>query len=186
MRRVFFLLAALCCFAACQSGGSNDSGGSTDWTDLDIKVEKNNNDQRTSEGYIDASGRKQGPMVTYHPRKGLVKSITYYIDGVKNGPYIEMTESGSVKEKSWFDNDQLQGERIVFNRTRVKEESFFVDNVLHGKRSLYYDNGKIQEEGNFVNGKRDGVVRWYNQDEEITIQTEYSNGEIVKQIPIEK
>jgi antitoxin component YwqK of YwqJK toxin-antitoxin module len=96
-----------------------------------------------------------------------------------------MTESGSVKEKSWFVNDELQGERIVFNRTRVKEESFYVDNVLHGKRSLYYDNGKIQEEGNFVNGKRDGIVRWYNQDEEVTIQTEYKNGDVVRQVPIE-
>ncbi len=185
MKRVIFLLAALCSFAACNSDSSSNSGG-TDWRSLDIKVEKNNNDQRTSEGYVDAAGKKQGPMVTYHPRKGLVKSITYYIDGVKNGPYIEMTESGNVKEKSWFVNDELQGERIVFNRTRVKEESFFVDNVLHGKRSLYYDNGKIQEEGNFVNGKRDGVVRWYNQEEEISIQTEYKNGEIVKQIPIDK
>lgn len=186
MKRVLFLLVIIGCFSACAADSGNaNSAGSSDWTSLDIKVEKNNNDQKTSEGYLDASGRKQGPMVTYHPRKGLVKSITYYVNGVKNGPYIEMTESGSVKEKSWYVNDQLQGERIVFNRTRVKEESFYVDNVLHGKRSLYYDNGKIQEEGNFVNGKRDGVVRWYNQEEKVTIQTEYKNGEVVRQIPIE-
>jgi len=185
MMRVIFLLATLFTLAACQSGG-DQSESSGDWSSLDIKVDKNNNDQKVSEGYTDASGRKQGPMVEYHPRKGLVKSITYYTNGKKNGPYIEVSESGSVQEKSWYVNDELQGERIKFNRTRVKEESFYVDNTLHGKRSLYYDNGKIQEEGNFVNGKRDGIVRWYNQEEQITIQTEYDNGEVVRQVPIDK
>jgi len=185
--RVLFLLVVLFSFTACGGAGSSGSSStaSDNWVSMDVNKETNSQDQLVAEGYKDGSGVLQGPQVSYHARKGLVKSIAYYIDGKKNGPYITMTESGSVQEKSWFKDDVQQGERVVFNRTRVKEKSFYKDGELHGDRKLYYDNGKIQEEGAWVDGKRDGVVRWYNQDEEITIQYEYKNGEKVREVPIE-
>lgn len=171
-------------FMACQSADSGSSSSSSDWINTDKSVNKTSNGKVSAEGYSDATGTKNGPWVDYHPNKELVKSVAYYVNGKKNGPYIEMSETNNVKEKSWYVDGLLQGERIIFNRTRIKERSSFKDNKLDGKRTLYYDNGKLQEEGDWVNGNREGIAKWYNQEEVVTIQYEYKNGEKIREVPI--
>lgn len=172
-------------FMACQSSGSDASSKSANWFETEKSINKTSGDKVSAEGYADATGTKNGPWVEYYPNKELVKSIAYYVNGKRNGPYIEMTETSNVKEKSWYVDGELQGERVVFNRTRIKERSNFKDNKLDGSRTLYYDNGKLQEEGEWVNGKREGVAKWYNQEEQVTIQYEYENGDKVREIPVE-
>jgi antitoxin component YwqK of YwqJK toxin-antitoxin module len=44
-------------------------------------------------------------------------------------------------------------------------------------KNLYYSNGKKQEESTMVDGLREGVVKWYNQDEIIVAEYNYSKGE---------
>ena len=36
------------------------------------------------------------------------------------------------------------------------------------------------EEGNYKNGTRDGLSRWYDQEGKMTIEYEYKNGALVK------
>jgi len=42
---------------------------------------------------------------------------------------------------------------------------------------LYYEDGTIQEDGYFKNGERHGLQQWYNEEGELTIEYEYSDGE---------
>jgi antitoxin component YwqK of YwqJK toxin-antitoxin module len=44
---------------------------------------------------------------------------------------------------------------------------------------VYYDGGKIMEEGVYQGGLRDGVSKWYDQNGNVTITYEYKKGELV-------
>jgi antitoxin component YwqK of YwqJK toxin-antitoxin module len=45
-------------------------------------------------------------------------------------------------------------------------------------KKLYYPNGKKQEESTFVDGVKDGIAKWYDQDENIIAEYNYSKGEL--------
>jgi antitoxin component YwqK of YwqJK toxin-antitoxin module len=47
-----------------------------------------------------------------------------------------------------------------------------------GKWTLYYENGQINAEGNYVGGKKDGVWTWYDVKGHKTDEQTYQNGAI--------
>lgn len=51
---------------------------------------------------------------------------------------------------------------------------------LEGLVKIYYDGGKIMEEGAYQNGLREGISKWYDQNGNETITYKYKNGELVK------
>lgn len=128
---------------------------------------------------ITEDGDLEGNWVEYHPN-GLVKSITSYVDGKKEGLMIELNNSGQLEKKMTYHNDMLHGEYKEFKYTVVKEERNYQNGKLEGLTKVYYDNGKIMEEGAYKNGTRDGVSKWYDQEGNVTIEYEYKNGQLVK------
>ena len=151
----------------------------TDYSDaggLQKAVKKDQQSKVIEEGDL-LKGLKEGTWVTYHANSGLVATVTGYRNGKKHGLSLKGDETGSITEKMFFINDQLEGQRLVYNRTHIKEEANYKNGKLEGERKLYYDNGKIQEEGTFKNGKRDGSAKWYDQEGKATIEYTYRNGE---------
>ncbi|QQS28093.1 MAG: toxin-antitoxin system YwqK family antitoxin [Sphingobacteriales bacterium] len=126
------------------------------------------------------NGKKEGTWVTYFVNSGLISSVTSYKDGKKHGLMLKADETGGITEKMFYINDQLEGQRLVYNRTRVKEEANYKNGKLEGPRKLYYDNAKLQEEGVFKNGKREGKAIWYDQEGNKTIEYTYKDGEKVE------
>ena len=47
-----------------------------------------------------------------------------------------------------------------------------------GKWTLYYENGQVNAEGNYVNGKKDGTWTWYDMQGKKTDEQVYQNGTI--------
>lgn len=135
-------------------------------------------------GAMSASGtllndKKQGSWVEYYPN-GIVKTITAYVDGKKEGIYLEMNASGQVVKRCNFHNDVREGEYREYEYATVKEERFYKAGKLEGIVKIFYPDGKVMEEGNYANGVRDGVSKWYDQQGNVTIEYEYKKGQLVK------
>ncbi len=195
-----FMVMAFTLTACQQPGGSSSNAGkskaaSTSLSGYDVTdygngwkkaVKLDNNGKVTEEGDLNGNDQKIGTWLTYHPRKELLQSMTTYKDGVKNGAYIKADDRGSISEKAYYNNGELDGQRLLYNRTRIKERAFYKMGKLEGERKVFYENtDKIQEESNFKNGQRDGISKWYNQDGDITIQYEYKDGKKVREVPID-
>ena len=95
------------------------------------------------------------------------------------------SESGQVIEvfEITSEDGKKNGIRKVFdeeNGSLIWEESF-KDDVLHGKRTLFYANGKEQEVENYENGILVGEVLSYNAEGKISAKTPFinKNGESV-------
>ncbi|MCB0516389.1 MAG: hypothetical protein R2798_02965 [Chitinophagales bacterium] len=142
-------------------------------------VSKDQMDKLVEEGYL-YNGEREGQWITFHVRNGLPATVTNYHAGKKQGVSLQLSDMGNLDVMMNFTNDALDGNRIVYKHSRIKEESFFVDGKLEGDRRIYYDDGKLMEEGTFKNGEREGVSKWYNQAGEVTIETKYRNGKAVK------
>lgn len=193
MKKGLFLLSYLFCFLlfACQS----DSGSSVANVASDIVLDGETNkvsyskpsglerwttvkgENRTSEGDI-KNGVKHGSWIEYHPN-GLIKDVSHFVNGKRSGSRIQINDRGEVTARSSYMNDLLEGQKVKYNRTRVKAEENYVNGQLDGPRKLYYEDAKstIQEEGNFKNGKREGIQKWYDQEGNVTIEYEYRDGQ---------
>lgn len=126
------------------------------------------------------NGKRNGNWIEHHPN-GVVKSVTGYIDGVKQGGFTTVDDKGQLEASGYYHNGELHGAWKQFNRARVKEERTYINGKLEGVVKVYYPTGKIMEEGMYTNGVRDGVSKWYDQDGNITIEYEYDNGELLNQ-----
>jgi len=124
-------------------------------------------------------GMPVGNWAEYYPN-GLVKSVTPYVKGKKEGLAIEINSSGQLEKRMMYHNGQLNGEYKEFRYTTLKEERHYQNGKLEGIVKVYYDNGKIMEEGAYQNGTRHGVSKWYDQEGNVTIEYEYKNGELIK------
>ena len=53
-----------------------------------------------------------------------------------------------------------------------------MNNNINGKGKEYYDNGKLEFEGEYLNGKRNGIGKEYDEydDTKLKFEGEYLNG----------
>jgi antitoxin component YwqK of YwqJK toxin-antitoxin module len=136
------------------------------------------NDKIIAEGdYLNE--QKEGSWTEYYPT-GVVKMVTSYVKGKKQGPQVIVDENGQVTEKAYFYDGQLHGTYVKYNRKSIKEERTYQFGKLNGMLRLYHDNGKLMEESPYENGVREGIAKWYNTDGEVTIEYLYRNGEWIK------
>lgn len=101
------------------------------------------------------AGKKEGDQITYHIN-GNVRSITPY----KNGRIEGVVE--------WYDiNGLLVEQNEIINGT--------------GRYVTYWENGNIQEEGNYKNYRKVGEWTEYNKEKQVEKVITYSNsGAVIK------
>ena len=101
-----------------------------------------------------SKGKLNGPQKTYY-ENGKLKSIVYYkndrIDGI-----VEYDKSGKLLHKSIFENGS-------------------------GDWKLYWSNGKVSEEGEYVSGRKDGVWKKYREDGSLDTILKYDNGRLLSE-----
>lgn len=180
---IFCLSLAVALFISCSSGTSTTVGT---FADLPANAKKipypespelvrvvvpDVNDNVAAEGH--------GVWTEYHPG-GVVKTMTSYVDGKRQGPQLTMDQNGQFLERITFYNDQLHGKYVKYNRNKIKEEREYEFGTLNGIVKIYHDNGKMMEESPYSNGQRNGMARWYNTEGEVTIEYLYRNGEWIK------
>ncbi|MFN7603430.1 MAG: toxin-antitoxin system YwqK family antitoxin [Bacteroidota bacterium] len=133
---------------------------------------------KSADGYY-LNNKRHGAWTEYQTN-GLVKSVTTYFEGKKEGLCMEM-ENGQMTKRFYYHNGLRHGDYKEFKSTSLKEERNYMNGKIEGTVRIYYDyNSKLMEEGNYKNGVRDGVSKWYDQDGKLSIEYEYKNGELVK------
>jgi antitoxin component YwqK of YwqJK toxin-antitoxin module len=86
-------------------------------------------------------GKRHGKVITFF-KDGKVAELVHYVDGVKNGEWVQNYEDG---------------------RPKVRGE--YVNGNLHGEVTYFSDiSGKQQAKGNYLNGLRDGVWIFWDED----------------------
>ncbi len=110
----------------------------------------------------------------------MVKSITSYVSGKKEGVLVEFNENGQLLRRCNYHNDLRDGEYKEYNYSTVKEERFYKNGKLEGTVKIFYADGKLMEEGLYKNGVRDGLSKWFDQQGNMTIEYEYKDGVLVK------
>lgn len=118
-----------------------------------------------------------GELVTYYAT-GKVKEWYNYQDGLKNGPFEELSIYGYVALSGDFHNGLKNGKWEFFYYTGEKEKiSNYKDGVLDGDYEYYYDNGQINVTGKNINGLKTGEWTWYTNKGTRDMQGEFKEGE---------
>jgi antitoxin component YwqK of YwqJK toxin-antitoxin module len=139
--------------------------------------------------YTDEKGLKQGRWEVFHaPRKSEEGD---YIDGVREGGWRFYDDSGFLIKKGNYRNGRKNG---LWEKWHMREElrggelaamGEYYDDVKVGDWLYQYVSGEVEASGKYVNGKRDGVWKTYN-DESNFVCTEvlYENGEWVREVRV--
>lgn len=96
-----------------------------------------------------SGGKKNGEQITYHVN-GNVRSII---------PYVNNRIEGTIE---WYDTEGL-----LFDQSEIKNGT--------GRFVKYWENGNIQEEGNYKNYRKVGDWSEYNKDKVLEKVITYSN-----------
>lgn len=132
-----------------------------------------------SSGHV-INGVRNGAWTTYHPESAKPKTITNYINGVKNGDEIQFNERGYITSITGYKNDVLHGLSGTYKNGRTVNETTYADGQMNGPFRIYDENnGKIQRSGNMKGGKQHGELLYYKPDGTISMRYEYNNGEKV-------
>ncbi|MTB49961.1 toxin-antitoxin system YwqK family antitoxin [Lewinella sp. W8] len=131
------------------------------------------------EGYIH-NGLKQGAWTTYTTESYLPESITSYVDGVLNGPYLEFDPQGRVNLMANYRANEYHGPFAKYRIGRAEQTATYVDGKLDGVFAEFdFRNGKIKQEVHYKMGVQHGPLRYFNDAGEVTLEYLYENGERV-------
>lgn len=107
-------------------------------------------------------GHKDGPSFKYYP-EGTMAELLYFRNGMKHGKWTQFYEDSTLRLSAVYDMDQLHGKYCIYNRNQIK--------VL---------------DGTYLQGKKDGDWKFYDDEGKITYTVQYSNGEILDEKDREK
>lgn len=102
-------------------------------------------------------------------------------DSIKHGEYYSFYPEGNIFEASHYNMGELSGQRkLYFQDGTVEIEENYVEGVIQGPYHTYYKNGKPNVSCNYNHGVLEGLVRkFYNTGElmeEVTFQDNVENG----------
>ena len=140
-------------------------------------IRKDGEGKTTEEGTL-VNGKRDGAWYTYHPRNGMIKTITDFVEGKLNGIHTEFNDRGQLEVKAYYVNNVLDGPRYKYRFGKVVEDSFYVNGQLDGVYKTYHNNGKLNQESNFKNGVREGKAIYFDDKGIKIMEYEYKNGEI--------
>ncbi len=109
----------------------------------------------------DNTGKKRGPWVDFHPN-GVIAMEGYYMNDLKNGIFKTFDKKGDLITLEKYRDGQ-----IVID----SEESIILD-----IRSTYYSDGTVKSSGGYVDGKKEGTHRIYDEEGNIVSGEVYSMG----------
>lgn len=153
-------------------------------------------------GHVDSLGRWQGP-VRDHYRDGKIQMKGSYKDNMKNGVFLYYTRRGTYssagryeKEESvgkweeYYWNGRLKSEIYTTDRTYIRSiwDSLGRAQVINGngKAVSWYPNGQISEEGNYINGRREGDWFGYHPSGTPYFREAYRDNRLIKGVSFDE
>ena len=125
----------------------------------------------------------------YYPN-GKVKVVaTYTKEGIPEGVRREYNEKGDVEKSYIFRYGKLIGEGIFsdsgnkqgkwkeyYNDGKLQATGNYLDNLHDGIWKYYYKNGKLEEIGKYIAGVPDSTWLWYHNNGKILREEYFYNG----------
>jgi antitoxin component YwqK of YwqJK toxin-antitoxin module len=109
----------------------------------------------------DSRGKKRGIWINYH-RIGIIAEEGTYMNDKKNGIFKYYDRKGELIGLEKY----RDGELVVDT-----EESIVLD-----LKSTYFENGTVRSTGGYVDGKKEGTHRTYNEDGSVSTGEVYKGG----------
>lgn len=142
--------------------------------------------------YVPAKKRSlpNGDFETYS-NKNLITKGTFK-DSLSDGKYEEFHANGNIKLKATYKSGLLTG---LFSEYRISGEIYSERNyliitengnpksILNGSCKFYQQINKLTEEGFYLNNKKDGVWKSYNEGElykSVTYKNNLQHGEVIE------
>jgi len=114
-------------------------------------------------------GKNRDGVWKFYSSKGTIAALITYSNGQKDGQTIEYFESGVVLDSMNYSLDILEGERSQYYQNGQLLARFsYKGGVPNGYYVSYFDSGDKDCEGNFVDGEKDGVWKYYDASGAVT------------------
>ncbi|WP_280747769.1 toxin-antitoxin system YwqK family antitoxin [Parabacteroides sp. PF5-9] len=116
---------------------------------------------------------------------GIVRKEGVYKNGKEEGVWLLQTTDGMPEKELRYKNGKLDGEckTKFFTDGSVSEIEHYKEGKRHGLSTsfLYQKKGKVQSETNYVDGKKEGLYKKYNQEGNLYEEGRIENGKLVFQ-----
>ena len=126
--------------------------------------------------------------------KNKIFSKELYVSGIRNGISYYYYENGKLKKEIPFENDKKQGigfeydhNENIISITRYRNNEIIINEQINrynnngakeGTWKEFYDNGKVKEEKNYIDGKLNGLFKIYNEEGKLLETLNYINGQV--------
>ncbi len=148
--------------------------------------------------YTYSKGRKEGKKQTFD-ENGKLKREDIYVNDTLSGTAREFYVNGSVQQTIPYKEGRENGTGYEFDTTGtiitiIEYKGGFVKNterlnrrdangLKQGVWKDFYPNGKVQIEGRYLNDKKNGYFKEYNQQGNLLSITKWENGVLVNNPP---
>jgi len=147
-------------------------------------------------GQQDSAGVWQGPVRDYY-NSGAVQMKGSFTNGRKDGVFLYYSDHNTYESAGRYNKEMPVGkwETFHYNGNLKSEEYFepeyFMKNMWDslgnplvqngaGKVKLYHNNGKVAEQGEYRNGKKEGIWKGYHANDQPYFEEFFSNGFLVE------
>lgn len=130
--------------------------------------------------YTVKNGMREGKTIEYY-HEGQIMSEANYSAGILNGDFVSYYRNGVVRSKGQFENDLSVGHwQYRYANNQLKDEGDYKAGYRIGLWKTFSKNGKLSEETNYgETGKKVGVYKEYDLDENLLLELTYKGEEII-------
>ena len=98
--------------------------------------------------------------------------------------WVFYNQKGEIIEKIDYKYGKKNGYSLIFSYEKYPEgkvisKELYLNDKKEGKALYYFANGNIKEEINYVNGKRQGIAKEFDESGKVTVISEYQNNYLI-------
>ncbi len=128
------------------------------------------------EGYINDT--LEGTMKIFRLVDAKLLHEEQYLNGKRNGHYIDYDEKDSIELIQHYKNNKLHGNIKWYYKSKLMEDMNYKNGKKDGVSKLYNANGNLSSMITFKNGEKDGISKLYNDNGNQSSMLTYKNGKL--------
>jgi len=147
------------------------------------------NNQISSEGIM-KNGKPDGFWKTYNVA-GVLKSEGLRRDFLLDSTWTFYTDAGEIDEKIDYKYGKKNGYSYKFSYEKnaypvIISKELYVNDIKEGKAFYYFPDGKLKEEISYLEGKKQGPGKEYDEEGNVITLFEYNNNYLISREKINR